>query len=240
MTDKKDLPILRLKELVTGYGKKEIVHSVSLEVGRKEIVALIGHNGAGKSTILKTVLGLLKSWEGNILFREEDITSWPNTRRVKVGIHLIPQGRQIFSELSVQENLEMGGYFLDKTTLLDRTDFALQFFPKLGDRLKQLAGKLSGGEQQMLAFASALILRPTILLLDEPSLGLSPHLVSKTFFEIKRINKELDTPVLIVDQKVKKILQIADRTYVLKLGKITYDGPSKNLLDKERLRQVFF
>lgn len=238
MNDRGDSTVLQVDGLVSGYGKKEVLHNISFRVVEKEIVALIGHNGAGKSTVLKTIVGLLPCWKGQILFKGEEISRWPTTKKVKAGIRLVPQGRQVFTELSVRENLEMGGYILDKATLVDRIDFVFHFFPILAKRQREIAGKLSGGEQQMLAFASALIIRPHVLLLDEPSLGLSPNLVKKTFSEIQKISSEFKIPILIVEQKVRKVMSIADRTCVLKLGKVTYDGPSDDLSEK-RLRKLY-
>lgn len=231
--------MLKINELHTGYGKKPVLFSLTLEANRGEIVAIIGPNGAGKSTILKAVCGLIPVWEGNIHLDEICINGSTPAKNVKRGITFCPQGNRVFNELSVIENLQIGGIHLKKKELVDRIDNILQLFPMLKTRLKQNAGTLSGGEQQMLALGRALIPRPKLLLLDEPSLGLSPALISDAFERIQQVNKELGTAVLIVEQKVRKVLKICHRVYGVKLGKIAFDGQPEALMEHKELRNVF-
>lgn len=231
--------MLKIKELHTGYGKKPVLFGPSLEVNKGEIVAIIGPNGAGKSTILKAVCGLIPVWEGNIHFNETCINSSTPAKNVKRGITFCPQGNRVFSELSVSENLQIGGIHLNKKELAVRIDDILKLFPMLKDRLKQNAGTLSGGEQQMLAIGRALIPEPRLLLLDEPSLGLSPSLISIAFERIQKVNKERGTAILIVEQKVRKVLEICHRVYGIKLGKVAFDGHPDELMEHKELRKVF-
>ena len=231
--------MLKINELHTGYGKKPVLFGPSLEVNKGEIVAIIGPNGAGKSTILKAVCGLISVWEGNIHFDETCINNSTPAKNVKRGITFCPQGNRVFDELSVSENLQIGGIHLNKKELVGRIDNVLQLFPILKDRLKQNAGTLSGGEQQMLALGRALIPRPRLLLLDEPSLGLSPNLISAAFERIKQVNKEKEIAILIVEQKVRKVLKICHRVYGIKLGKVAFDGRPEELMEHKELRKVF-
>ena len=231
--------MLKINELHTGYGKKPVLFGPSLEVNKDEIVAIIGPNGAGKSTILKAVCGLIPVWEGNIHFDETCINNSTPAKNVKRGITFCPQGNRVFNELSVSENLQIGGIHLNKKELAVRIDNILQLFPMLKDRLKQNAGTLSGGEQQMLALGRALIPRPRLLLLDESSLGLSPALISTAFERIRQVNSEMGTAVLIVEQKVRKVLKICHRVYGIKLGKVAFDGQPEELMEHEELRKVF-
>ena len=231
--------MLKINELHTGYGKKPVLFGPSLEVNKGEIVAIIGPNGAGKSTILKAVCGLIPVWEGNIHFDETCINNSTPAKNVKRGITFCPQGNRVFDELSVSENLQIGGIHLKKKELAVRVDDVLQLFPILKDRLKQNAGTLSGGEQQMLAIGRALIPRPKLLLLDEPSLGLSPSLISIAFERIQKVNEERGTAILIVEQKVRKVLTICHKVYGIKLGKVAFDGQPEELMEHKELRKVF-
>lgn len=231
--------MLKIKELHTGYGKKPVLFGPSLDVNKGEIVAIIGPNGAGKSTILKAVCGLIPVWEGNIHFNETCINSSTPAKNVKRGITFCPQGNRVFNELSVIENLQIGGIHLKKKELAARIDDVLQLFPMLKGRLKQNAGTLSGGEQQMLALGRALIPEPRLLLLDEPSLGLSPALISTAFERIQKVNEERGTAVLIVEQKVRKVLEICHRVCGIKLGKVAFDGQPEELMSHKKLRKVF-
>ncbi len=231
--------MLKINELHTGYGKKPVLFGPSLEVNKGEIVAVIGPNGAGKSTILKAVCGLIPVWEGSIHFAENCINNSTPAKNVKRGITFCPQGNRVFNELSVSENLQIGGIHLKKKELTTRIDDILQLFPMLKDRLKQNAGTLSGGEQQMLALGRALIPRPRLLLLDEPSLGLSPALISTAFERIQQVNEERDTAILIVEQKVRKVLKICHKVYGIKLGKVAFDGRPEELMEHKELRKVF-
>jgi ABC-type branched-subunit amino acid transport system ATPase component len=221
-----------------GYGKKVVLKNIGLNVGQGKIVALIGPNGAGKSTLLKVLIGILKIPHGTISVDGKDITNHSPERNVKDGISFIPQGNRVFDELSVYENLEVGGYLLSKSEVPSRIQSVIEIFPDIKDRLKQNAGKLSGGEKQQLALARALMLQPKILLMDEPSLGLSPKLVEKAFATIQDINQKFGTTVLIVEQKVREVLKIAHYVYALRMGEIAFKGtPSE--LNSEELKKVF-
>lgn len=232
--------MLEIKNLNTGYEKKQVVFDVSLKVDQGEIVSLIGPNGAGKSTILKAVCGLIPSWSGEILFNGNKINGYEPPENLKFGISFCPQGNRVFDELTVQENLEIGGYILTKDKTRQRIQEVIEIFPVLKERIKQTAGSLSGGEQQMLAVARALIPEPSLLLLDEPSLGLAPNLVKELFDKFIELNKKLGITILIVEQKVREVLAISNRAYSLKLGKVAYEGKSSDLLsNKEELKSLF-
>lgn len=232
--------MLEIKNLNTGYEKKQVVFDVSLNVSQGEIVSLIGPNGAGKSTILKATCGLIPSWSGEISFENKKLNGNEPPENLKLGISFCPQGNRVFDELSVSENLEIGGYILNKNKAKERIQKVLEIFPTLKERLKQNAGSLSGGEQQMLAVARALIPEPKLLLLDEPSLGLAPNLVKELFDKFVELNKKLGITILIVEQKVREVLAISNRVYSLKLGSVSFSGKSEELLgDKERLKTLF-
>jgi branched-chain amino acid transport system ATP-binding protein len=232
--------MLQVSELVTGYGKKEVLHGISLEVTSGEIVTLIGPNGAGKSTALKAIFGLTKVERGYVLFKGEQIQNRRPSLHVRAGLNYVPQGGRVFTELTVLENLEVGGYILEsREEFKDRVEQVFQLFPALKDRRNLVAGRLSGGERQMLALGRALILKPDLLLLDEPSLGLSPKLAKTAIRTIKEINEKLKTTVLMVEQNVREALSIANRVYLLKLGRIALHDTASNLLNKERLGEIF-
>jgi len=219
--------LMRISALSVAYGPIKALDDVHLEVAEGEIVSIIGANGAGKSTMLRTVAGLLKPVAGTILFREKEITRQRPDRIVKQGICMVPEGRRIFPNLSVKENLEVGGHTLKgrdlKSTLLD---MVLSTFPRIRERLTQHAGTLSGGEQQMLALGRALMGDPTLLLLDEPSMGLSPLITQETFALIKRINEEKGISIVLVEQNAHMALHYSHRAYVLETGRIVMEGPS--------------
>ena len=232
--------MLIIEQLDAGYGKKQVLFGVSLEVQHGEIVALIGPNGAGKSTVLKAVCGLIPAWKGEIHFRDERIDGSPPPRNVERGITFCPQGNRVFDGLGVRENLEIGGCRLPARELGQRIDAVLALFPALKDRLKERAGNLSGGEQQMLAVGRALIPKPRLLLLDEPSLGLSPNVVRVVFDSIRKISEDSGTAILVVEQKVREVLSIAQRVYSLRLGQVAFTGPASELRDdRGRLRELF-
>lgn len=226
--------------MVAGYGKKQVLNGVSLEVALAEIVALIGHNGAGKSTLLKAVFGMIPIWKGRLHFNAKAV-DLPNPRDLlREGVAYVPQGNRVFTDLSVLENMEMGGTTLrNGQKLKDGIERALDLFPMLKTRLKQRAGTLSGGEKQMLALANALILSPHLLFLDEPSLGLAPPFVSVALGRIKAISRDQNVTVLIVEQKVREVLKIAHRVYVLRSSKISYHGQAEELNDDSKLREVY-
>ncbi len=231
--------MLKVNELHTGYGKKPVLFGPSLEVTKGEIVAIIGPNGAGKSTILKAICGLIPVWDGKITFENSCINGSTPAKNVKRGITFCPQGNRVFDELSVSENLQIGGIHLKKKELAVRIDDVLQLFPMLKDRLKQNAGTLSGGEQQMLALGRALISMPRLLLLDEPSLGLSPVLITTAFERIRQVNSEMGTAVLIVEQKIRKVFKICHRVYGIKLGKVAFEDTPYGLLQHIKLKKLF-
>lgn len=229
--------LLEVKNLHVGYGAIKAIKGIDLYVNKGEVVTILGANGAGKTTTLRTISGLLKSTEGNILFDGQEISKTPAHEIVSLGMSHSPEGRKVFGTLSVEENLLMGAYTLktfDKKTL----DWIYEILPRLKEREGQLAGTLSGGEQQMLAIGRAIMSKPTLLILDEPSLGLAPVLVKGIFKAIKEIS-ETGVTVLIVEQNAKAALKLADRGYVLELGKITHEGSSKDLLNSEVIQEAY-
>jgi branched-chain amino acid transport system ATP-binding protein len=230
--------MLELKEIETGYGKKQVLFGLSMKVQEGKIVAIIGPNGAGKSTILKAVCGLIPTWKGEICFSDICVNGSSPAKSVKRGITFCPQGNRVFDELSVMENLQVGGIHMRPNELRDSIDRVLQLFPALKDRLRLNAGKLSGGEQQMLALGRSLITKPKLLMLDEPSLGLSPNLVSTVFERISLINQDMGIAILIVEQKVHKVLQLCHSMYGMKLGKVVFDGSPTDLTEGE-LEKIF-
>lgn len=232
--------LLIVDSIVTGYGKKQVLYGVTLEISPGEIVALLGHNGAGKSTLLKAVFGKLPIWSGSVILDSAKLKDANPLKLLHMGVAYVPQGNRVFSDLTVAENLEIGGTTLPKgTSLGERIDGVLALFPVLGSRLRQRAGTLSGGEKQMLALANALILSPRLLLLDEPSLGLSPSLVKGALERIQAISCDSGTAVLIVEQKVRDVLRIAQRAYVVRNGEISFSGPSELLNNEKMLRDVY-
>jgi len=232
--------LLRVESLVAGYGKKEVLRGVSLDVARGEIVALIGHNGAGKSTLLKATFGLLPIWRGHVTLDGRKVNVPSPRRFLRAGVTYVPQGNRVFADLTVLENLEMGGVTLrDRARLRDSVDRMLTAFPALRSRIRQRAGTLSGGEKQMLALATGLITSPRLLLLDEPSLGLAPPLVTEALTRIQTISRDLGAGVLIVEQKVREVLRIAHRVCVLRNGMVSYSGVAASLRDEMKLREVY-
>ena len=230
--------MLRIEGLKVYYGKIMAVKGISFEVKEGEIVSIIGSNGAGKTTTLKAISGLLKS-EGNIFFLDQNISSMKAYERTRLGIIHVPEGRGVFPKLSVIENLEIGGYNIDKKTLKSNIDLVFSIFPRLKDRIKQKASTLSGGEQQMLAIGRGIVASPKILLLDEPSLGLAPIVVKNIFSVIKKINKEYNVPILIVEQNAKMSMEISNRTYVIETGVIVKTGLSKELIIDNFIQKAY-
>jgi len=231
--------MLRLIGVETYYGKIKALHGVSLEVLEGQLVCILGANGAGKSTILKTISGLVEPEYGTIHFNEKRIDRMDAEEIVKLGIGHVPEWRRIFAELTVEENLQMGGFLLrDKDVIHERMVEAFHHFPILEKRKNQQAGNMSGGEQQMLAISRALMLKPKLLLLDEPSLGLSPILVQDIFDTIKELHKA-GTTVLLVEQNVNQALKIADYGYVLTTWKIFLSGTYEELLKEEKVREQY-
>jgi branched-chain amino acid transport system ATP-binding protein len=215
-----------------------VVDQVSVEVNQREIVAVIGRNGSGKSTLLKAIIGLLPVWRGRVLADGKDLTRLSPATRVRAGISYVGQGNRVFGELSVDENLRMGGYLVDSTSQLNsRKETLYHLFPRLAQRRKQLAATLSGGERQSLALAMGLMPTPRILLLDEPSVGLSLELVRTSLATIKNVSRESGAAVLIVEQKVREVLSIADRVYLLTMGKVAFHGSPAEMSDQ--LHQLY-
>jgi len=223
--------MLEVKNLTAFYGPLKVLDNISFKIFDQEIVAFIGPNGSGKSTSAKAIFGLADEIDGHIVFNDHNIKGLPANELVKLGISFIPDGKRIFPSMTVLDNLAVGGYLLNKGKE-KRIEKVLDLFPLLRGKLHQRAGTLSGGEQQMLAIGKALMLNPTLLILDEPSLGLSPNYINTIFEKIKEINDQ-GTAVLIIEQKIEKTLEYAHRVYLFRLGKIIFDGPSKNLLDSE-------
>ncbi|RJP65252.1 MAG: ABC transporter ATP-binding protein [Ignavibacteriales bacterium] len=231
--------MLKINITQAGYGKKVVIKDINLEINEKEITAFIGPNGAGKSTLLKTIIGIVDNFDGSILYDNKEIILTSPEEKVKNGISFVPQGNRVFEGLNVKENLEIGGYLIkSKKELALRIDEIINTFPDIKDRLKQNAGNLSGGEKQQLAIARALMLKPKILMLDEPSLGLAPGLLSNAMGLIKEINLKYGTTVLIVEQKVKDVLKISDKVVALKLGEIVFKGKPDELTDM-KVKEIF-
>lgn len=234
------MSLLKLEKINNGYGNKPVLFDIDLEVRQREIVSIIGPNGSGKSTILKSIACTLPPWNGKIFFDGKGIDNCKSHEVVKNGISYSPQGNRVFDELTVLENLEIGGFILNRNDLSNRKEEVLKYFPSLNNKLKMLAGQLSGGEQQMLSVARALITKPKLLMLDEPSLGLQPNLLASVFEKLIELNESLGISILIVEQKVKEALTISNRAYCLKLGKIAYSGSSSELKDNnQKLKELF-
>ena len=231
--------MLEVKNLNVHYGVIHALKDVTFNVEKGEIVTLIGANGAGKSTTLRTVSGLNKVTDGEIIFEDKDITKMPADKRVGTGISQVPEGRRIFPDMTVLENLEMGAYLRkDKAGLKADMDMIYSWFPILADRKRQTAGTLSGGEQQMLAISRALMSKPRIMLLDEPSMGLAPLLVREIFDIIREINKS-GTTILLVEQNASMALSIAHRAYVIETGRITLTGTGEELAKSEDVKKAY-
>lgn len=233
------MALLEIKDLEVNYGVIKAIKGVSFDVNEGEIIALIGANGAGKTTILHTITGLIQAKKGSIVFDGKELTKTPPHKIVSMGMAHVPEGRRIFQQLSVLENLKLGAYTRkDKSEIASTLKMVYERFPRLEERKNQVAGTLSGGEQQMLAMGRALMSKPRIILMDEPSMGLSPLLVSEIFDIIKVINVS-GTTVLLVEQNAKKALSIADRAYVLETGKITLSGDAKDLINDESVKKAY-
>jgi len=230
--------LLEVKDLHVSYGEIKAIRGINFNINQGEIVTIIGSNGAGKSTTLNSLAGLIKPASGTVLFNGEDVTKLESYELVKKGISLSPEGRQIFPRMSVIENLELGGYFRTRAELEKGKNNVFELFPILKERSWQAGGTLSGGEQQMLAIGRALMASPKILILDEPSLGLAPIIVKEIFKMIRRIRDEGIT-VLLVEQNAKMALSISDRGYVLETGKIRLEGKSKELLNNEEVHKLY-
>lgn len=230
--------LLEVRDLRSGYGRVEVLRGVSLSVGEGELVALLGSNGAGKTTFNNTVCGLVRAWEGEVVFEGQKLNGLNPRGIVQSGLIQVPEGRKIFPNLSVIENLELGSFARARAHRAENLERMLTIFPRLRERRAQLAGTLSGGEQQMLAISRGLMAEPKLLILDEPSLGLSPLLVEEMFTLIAQIRQQ-NISVLLVEQNVAQALEIADKAYVLENGSLRFEGTPQALLASDALRQAY-
>lgn len=233
------MAMLEIKDIEVFYGVIQAIKGISFEVNEGEVIALIGANGAGKTTILHTITGLLSPKKGSVVFEGKDITKVPAHKIVSLGMAHVPEGRRVFAELSVYQNLKMGAYTRkDKAEIAQTLEMVYKRFPRLEERKNQLAGTLSGGEQQMLAMGRALMSHPKIIVMDEPSMGLSPILVNEIFDIIQEVSAG-GTTVLLVEQNAKKALSIADRAYVLETGTIVLEGEAGKLMDDDSIKKAY-
>src|SRR6201986_3873743 len=230
--------LLELENVTTFYAQMRILEGIALSVDAGELVCLLGGNASGKSTTLKTILGLVRPRSGRVLVEGEDVTRWPVAQRIAGGMAIVPENRRLFGQMTVRENLELGAVLQDGSTFDADLDRVHTLFPRLHERKDQLAGTLSGGEQQMVAMGRALMSRPRLLLMDEPSMGLSPALVQQNFRIIKEVH-ESGVSVLMVEQNATMALSIADRGYVLSTGQIVLEGPASELLKSEDLKRAY-
>jgi len=234
--------MLTIKTLSAAYGKISALREISLQVPEGQVVSIIGANGAGKSTLLKAISGLIKDQTGQILFDGQELIGLPANRIVGLGLSQVAEGRQIFGHMTIKDNIDLGAYLYHKrrnrSEIQERTEQVYTLFPILKRRANQISGTLSGGEQQMLAIARALMTRPRLLLLDEPSMGLAPLIVKEIFSIIKQLNK-MGTTILLVEQNAKAALQIADYGYVLETGRIVLEGEANKLLDNDKIKAAY-
>lgn len=232
--------MLKLDNIQSGYGNILAVKGISLEIKQGEIITLIGANGAGKSTTLLTISGIVRCRSGKILLNGEELQKLDTDAIVKRGVSQVPEGRHIFPQLTVKENLDMGAFLrTDNVQIKEDMDYVFSLFPILAERRNQDGGTLSGGEQQMLAMSRALMARPQLMLLDEPSMGLAPLIIKQIFEIIRKINEESNTTIFLVEQNANQALQVADRGYVLENGKITLFGSAENLLANEAVQKAY-
>jgi branched-chain amino acid transport system ATP-binding protein len=231
--------VLKVENLQVHYGKIKALQGVNFEIHKGEIVTLIGSNGAGKTTNLKTISGLLKPAGGRILFENEPIHKLPAHKVAQMGIVQVPEGRGVFANLSVKENLELGGYLKSKHHVKEKFDEVFDLFPRLEERIKQKAGTLSGGEQQMLAIGRAMVAEPDLLLLDEPSLGLAPVIVQNIFSIIKKLNQEKNLTILLVEQNAQMALSVSSRGYIIETGHIVKSDESSKLLHDDEVKKAY-
>ena len=232
--------MLEVRELVSGYGKSEVLKGITLEVKKGQIVTIIGPNGAGKTTLFRSIFGLLPTRKGKILFENEDLSKLSPLSRIRKGIALVPQGRNVFPDLGVLENMEMGAYTVrDKNQVQEKMEECYDLFPVLRERKKQRAGTLSGGEQQMLVIARALMSRPRFIMLDEPSLGISPRLVKEIFKTIDTVNRTTGTTICLVEQNANIALKLGHFGYVMEGGQVKLSGSTQDLMNDERVKHAY-
>ncbi len=234
------MTFLVIKDIVSGYSKElNILDGVSMRVEKGQMVSIIGPNGAGKSTVLKTIFGILQAREGQVIFKGEDVTNTPPAELLKKGVSLVPQGRNLFPLMTVRENLELGAYIkTDKNEIEQGIKRVYDMFPILEERKNQKAGTLSGGEMQMLEMGRAMLLNPQIMLIDEPSLGLSPKMAHEVFNKIEEINKR-GTSILIVEQNADRSLRMSDYAYVIETGKNKYEGPAEQIRNDDEIKRLY-
>lgn len=231
--------MLNVKNIRVCYGRIPAIHDVSFEIEKGELVSIVGANGAGKTTLLRTIVGSLHPDKGKLKFEEVDISHKPVHEIVTMGINYVPEGREIFGSLSVEDNLLLGAYILkDKEQIKSNLEYAYKMFPRLKERRKQQGGTLSGGEQQMLAIARGLMSKPKLLMLDEPSLGLMPKLVSEVLETVKELSEQGNT-ILLVEQNVQEALELADRAYILQTGETISEGTGKDILQSDIVKKAF-
>ena len=232
--------MLQVNNIDVAYGDTQVLFDVSLDIQQGELVAVIGANGAGKTTLLRTISGVLKPQSGSIRFGDKVISDQPPNRTVADGVIHVPEGRLLFPDMSVRENLHMGAFLTkDKEVINERLDSVFSMFPRLKERTSQMAGTLSGGEQQMLAVGRGLMAGPTLLMLDEPSLGLAPKLVQQIFDLAQQINQEMGVTVLLVEQNVRMSCEISSRAFVLENGRVVLKGPGADMLENEHVRRAY-
>jgi branched-chain amino acid transport system ATP-binding protein len=232
--------MMQIQDLVSGYGESEVLRGITLDVKKGQIATIIGPNGAGKTTLFRTLFGLIPARKGKIVFEGEDLSGLPPLARIRKGIALVPQGRMVFPDMTVLENMELGAYTVtDRNQMRDSMEECYRLFPVLRERKGQRAGTLSGGEQQMLVIARALMSRPRFLMLDEPSLGISPRLVKDIFRTISTINRNTNTTIALVEQNANIALKVGHYGYVMEGGHIRMGGTTQELLDDERVRHAY-
>ena len=230
--------MLRVKNLTAGYKELKVIFDINAKILPKKITAIVGPNGSGKSTLLKATFGLATVHSGKVIYEGRDITGLPPHERTKIGMAYLPQVENVFTNLTVEENLKIAGYILDDSELKDRMDLAFSVFPELKKRTKQKVGTLSGGERQFLAIATALIRKSKLLMLDEPTAQLAPKLAEVMFKKIVELRDKLDLTIVLVEQNIKKALEISDKAYLLTSGRIAFGGDSEELLSHEKFEQL--